>query len=208
MVGYWGGERADQPNALEPEVAAFTRRRHILTLSEDLLGSLHIRQGPMSLFEWESVNEHLSYRAEADWRLRFADLSFSGTPLYATQAASFPPFAALCLDGGEAIGLWLQAQGLARHDYWRIDGDELPQSYEAEWQGRSPFYDRDGADAIVGGWHWLWPDDDFYMPPEVVLAALTLRDAEPWLEVWHSPGKPRLAGHGAHILIVLAVRRS
>jgi hypothetical protein len=25
------------------------------------------------------------------------------------------------------------------------------------------------------------------MPPEVVLAAVTLRDAEPWLEVWHSP---------------------
>jgi hypothetical protein len=43
---------------LGPEVTAFTGRRHILSLSEDLLGPLGIRQGPMSLFEWESVNEY------------------------------------------------------------------------------------------------------------------------------------------------------
>jgi len=79
---------------------------HILSLSEDLLGTLGIRQGPMSLFEWErknGKNGDLSYRAGADYRLRFADLSFTGTPLYPTQADSFPPFAALCLHGGEAI---------------------------------------------------------------------------------------------------------
>ena len=56
VVGYWGAERADQPNALGPEVTAFTGRRH--SLSEDLFGPLGIRQGPMSLFEWESVNEY------------------------------------------------------------------------------------------------------------------------------------------------------
>jgi hypothetical protein len=189
VVGYWGGERADQPNALRPEVSAFNGRRHILSLSENLLGSLGIRQGPMSLFEWESVNDELSYRTAADHRLRFADLRFSGTPLYATQVASFPPFAALCLHGGEAIGRWLQTQELARHDYWRIDCEELPERYEAEWQRRSPFYDSKGPDVIVGGWPSLWPEDDFFMPAEMVFVALTLRDAEPWFEVWHSPSR-------------------
>jgi hypothetical protein len=32
----------------------------------------------------------------------------------------------------------------------------------------------------------IWPDDDFFMPLEMRLVATTLRDAEPFLEVWLS----------------------
>jgi hypothetical protein len=82
-------------------------------------------------------------------------------------------------------------QGLSRHDYWKVT-DDLEAQYMAEWTRRSAFY-RAAGDLIVGGWHFLWPEDDFYMPPELQLVALTLRDAEPWFEIWYS--RPQFGFH-------------
>jgi hypothetical protein len=185
IVGYWGGRRKDMPDELPPQAVAFSGRRHIFTLAETILPDFGRIEGPLSLFEWEHVEGERSYRVETDHRLRFADLSFSGEPLYATEAASFPPFPAVCLYGSDHVGAWLQAQGLARHDYWRV-ADPLVREYELEWQRRSPYCQQSG-DVIVGGWHFLWPEDDFFAPLELRLVALTLRDAEPWFEVWRSP---------------------
>ncbi|WP_395748223.1 hypothetical protein [Prosthecobacter sp.] len=185
IVGYWGGERADMPDKLPPPVVVFSSRRHVFSVSEQLLAQLGISQGPVSLFEWESVKDETSYRVEADHRLQFSALKFSGEALYATASTSFPPFAAVCLYGSERVAAWLREQGLARHEYWRVSGD-LPDQYDTEWQRRSPFYQQN-ADVVIGGWHFLWPDDDFYIPQELKLVALTLRDAEPWFELWHSP---------------------
>jgi len=188
IVGYWGGERGDMPNEMPPPRGIFSGRRHILSLSENITARIGITCGPVSFFEWTRTDGgDLSYRVGADHRLRFADLSFTGEPLYATAAQSFPPFAAVCLYGGERVGAWLRELGLARHEYWKAGGD-LPELYEGEWQKRSPFYERN-ADVVVGGWHFLWPDDDFYIPLEMQLVALTLRDAEPWFEIWHSPAR-------------------
>lgn len=184
IVAYWGGIRADMPNEL-PSVGAFSSRQHILSLSEQLTARIGISQGPVSLFEWESVEGETTYRAGADYRLCFDKLSFSGEPLYASSSSSFPPFPAVCLYGSERVGAWLSEQGLARHEYWRVPGD-LPDQFTAEWQRRSPFCQR-SADVVVGGWHFRWHDDDYYTPPELRLVALTLRDSEPWFEVWHSP---------------------
>jgi hypothetical protein len=185
VVAFWGGIRADMPNELPPQVTAFSGRRHIFSFSEQLSAHLGIAQRPVSLFEMESMDGDFSYRVQADSRLRFADLSFTGEPLYATPSESFPSFPAVCLYGSDRVGAWLQEQGVARHDYWRVSGD-LPGQYESEWQRRSPFYQKD-IDVIFGGWHFLWTEDDFFMPPELRFVALTLRDAEPWFEIWHSP---------------------
>jgi hypothetical protein len=185
IVGFWAGERGDMPDALPPEVTAFQGRRHILTLSESLLTEIGVRQGPVSLFEWDSVKYGLTYRVESDSRLRFEDLSFSGEPLYATAEPSFPPFTAVCLYGSERVARWLEENGLARHDYWRVTGS-LETQYMDEWRRRSAFC-RMAGDVIVSGWHFLWPEDDFYIPPELKLVVLTLRDAEPWFEIWYSP---------------------
>ena len=183
-VGYWGGERADMPDELPPQVTAFSGRRHIFSVSEALVSKLGINQGPFSLNEWENKNGDLSHRVKADSHTHFKDLNFSGEPLYAKLTDSFPPFPAVCLYGSDRVAAWLRELGLARHDYWRVPG-ELPAQYESAWQKRSPFFQQ-SADIVVGGWHFLWPDDDFFIPAELRLAALTLRDAEPWLEVWHS----------------------
>jgi hypothetical protein len=191
VVGVWGGERGDMPDALPPEVTAFQGRRHIVTVSEALLTGIGVQQGPVSLFEWESVNYGQTYRVESDSRLHFKYLSFTGEPLYATPEPSFPPFAAVCLYGSGRVAAWLKEQGLTRHDYWQVT-DGLLTQYVAEWTRRSAFCQNAG-DLIVGGWHFLWPEDDFYVPPELQLVALTLRDAEPWFEIWYS--RPRLGFH-------------
>jgi hypothetical protein len=191
VIGFWGGERGDMPDALPPEVTAFCGRRHILTLSESLLAGIGVRQGPVSLFEWESATYGTSYRVESDSRLHFKDLSFNGEALYATPEPSFPPFTAVSLYGSDRVAAWLKDLGLSRHDYWQVT-DGLVTQYMDEWTRRSAFI-RIAGDVIVGGWHVLWPDDDFYMPPELQLVALTLRDAEPWFELWYS--RPRLGFH-------------
>lgn len=182
IVAYWGGERRDIPNVLPREVTAFTERRHILTLSEALFSHLKITRGPSSLFEWSYTKGGQCYTVEPDSRIQFRELAFSGEPLYATPEPSFPPFAAVCLYGSDRVGAWLREQGFNRHEYWCVTG-ELEMEYTLEWQRRSPFFQNAG-DVVVGGWHIQW--DDFYMPPERQLVALTLREAEPWFEIWYS----------------------
>ena len=78
---------------------------------------------------------------------------------------------------------WLAERGFARHHYWQAETAES-EEYEEEWQRRSSFYDP-SAVLVAGGWHMLWPEDDFYTPLECRLLFMTQRDAEPWLEVWH-----------------------
>lgn len=184
VVGYWGGERADKPNTLPPAVTAYRACRHRFTLSESLLTDLIARPGPLSLFEYETTGGDPHTRVEYDYRLHFADMRFTGEPLYATAARSFPPFPAVCLYGSDLVRDWLAARGLTRHEYWQV-ADDLEAGYTAEWAARSAFH-AGAADVIVGGWHFLWPEDDFFTPPELRLVALSLRDAEPWYEVWYS----------------------
>src|SRR5262245_9503524 len=107
IVGFWGGERADVQHALPPEDTAFRGRRHLVTLGEAILAEIGVRQGPVSLFEWESVTGGQAVRVEADYRLHFRDLRFSGEPLFATPEPSFPPFAAVCLYGSGRVAEWL-----------------------------------------------------------------------------------------------------
>jgi hypothetical protein len=66
--------------------------------------------------------------------------------------------------------------------------NDLAAGYAAEWNRRSVFV-QNGIDLTVDGWHFQWPEDDFFMPSQRQRVALTLRDAEPWYEVWYS--RPR-----------------
>lgn len=194
VVACWGGERHDEPNAVPPEATALRNQRHIVTLSETLLAKTGVPQGPVSLFELVYADGNSTVLAKSGGRFQvpFKDLRISGEPLFATEERSFPPFAAVCLYGSSRVADWLAKQGLARHDYLRVT-DELQTLYTSEWNRRSAFC-RNAGDVIVGGWHFLWPDDHFLTPPELKLVALTLRDAEPWLELWYSP-----YGFGFHV---------
>lgn len=186
IVGYWGGTRSDIPDSFPPVVTEFTSRRHLVTVAESLLKQLGIeRLGPTSLYEWEDVEGDYHLNVERDYRTRFSDFTCSGQPLYATEVQSFPPLEALCLHGSQRVADWLASLGLERYEYWKVPR-ELTAEYKTHYRGQTPIM-QNSADVVVGGWHMMWPEDDFYMPPEMTLVLLTLRDAEPWYSVWYSP---------------------
>ena len=73
---------------------------------------------------------------------------------------------------------WLGSIGYQRTDYdlaWR---DELGRKYCDEWDRRTPYTSQKYA-AVLGGWHIMWPEDEFYMPKEMELVIWTFRDSEP-----------------------------
>jgi hypothetical protein len=187
VAGYWGGERADEPNALPPEVTRFKGRRHIVSVGEPLLAAIGLaRTSWVSVFEYlPRDDDEPDYRAFADDEPAWGALEFSGEPLYATEHRSFPPLEALCLHGSARVGDWLASLGLARHQYWKVPR-ELTKSYVQHYV-RSLLEQEKQADVIVGGWHQLWPEDRYYVPQELLYVLKTLRDAEPWLTLWHSP---------------------
>ena len=81
---------------------------------------------------------------------------------------------------------WLRSIGLERHQYQEAEGEPLALEYEGEFVRRAPLYAGD-IDAVVGGWHKMWPEDDFFLPLEMRLLVATFRDAEPYREIWRSP---------------------
>jgi hypothetical protein len=113
-----------------------------------------------------------------------------GVPLYGHEALSLPPIEALCLYGGRVVERWLRSLGLDHTDYDQLAGTELGELYNNEYQKQSPLFSDEYA-AVLGGWHAIWPDDDFYIPREMRLVLWTLRDAEPWIEVFErAPNYP------------------
>ncbi|WCM23966.1 hypothetical protein NDK50_24295 [Paraburkholderia bryophila] len=189
VVGYWQGERADRPNAVPPEATALRSIKHILTIDSGLLKrvGLSMRSSTVGFTEVESAHGDTHYRVfESDAPI--SDLRCDGLPLHAAEGRSFPPFEAVCLYGGESVADWLKSLGLERHEYgWAESAPEAVGYFDA-YAARSPIYRHD-ADLVVGGWHQCWPEDNFYMPLEMRLAVLTLRDSEPWYELWQAIGR-------------------
>jgi hypothetical protein len=187
LAGYWGGEREDMLNTIPPEATAVASRTHVLTLDPALFAELGLHRlgDPIGIFATKFRDGHACVRAERASLPAFPDISCSGRRLFALPGSSFPPFEAVCLYGGEGVGRWLRSLGLERHQYEEALGEEVAREYQGEFTRRAPFYS-DVVDVIVGGWHMMWPDDDFYVPREMRLLATTLRDAEPYLEVWLS----------------------
>ncbi|MFO0694487.1 MAG: hypothetical protein U0230_13085 [Polyangiales bacterium] len=111
-----------------------------------------------------------------------------GTPLFASPWRSYPPIEGIFLRGSERIGDWLAENRWERT--WGYN-DNFPDrrvvsEYEAWWQGQHPFY-TSTAVAVRGGWHFVWPDDDWLERVDEELVLWTL-SGEPWLEVWARAG--------------------
>jgi len=187
-AGFWGGERGDTPNTPAPEMAEVASRRHILTVDPDLLRRLGLlfREDPVSLFVTRLRDGTERLEVATSHRPGFSEISFSGVPLYASSALSFPPFAAVCLYGDEVIELWLRSLRLERHQYQEAEREPLALEYEDEFVRRSPLYTGD-VDAVLGGWHMMWPEDDFFLPLEMRLLIAIYRGGEPYREIWRSP---------------------
>ena len=89
----------------------------------------------------------------------------SAQPIYAHPSISFPPPDALA--GGD---------------------DER---YLRYWQTVCPMYTGDAV-AVLGGWHFPWPDGDWEELRNHSLIAWTLDESEPWVEVWKTPNGYRV----------------
>ncbi len=191
LAGFWGGERRDKLNALPPEATALRSLRHIVTVDSALLAELGlVSTASLSLFVAKHVNGNESYRIEREPLPHFEEISCTGEPLYAVRGDSFPPIEAVCLYGGARVEEWLRDLGLARHQYSSTYHLPIVQEYMDEFTGRSPLYSGK-VDVVVGGWHMMWPEDDFFLPLEIRLVLTTIRDAEPYFEIWGTDGAVR-----------------
>ena len=113
----------------------------------------------------------------------------SDTPLYATPHRFLPPVDAIFLLGSDAVGRFLARHGWSRDEPYNPNfPDPAPGAYEEVWQDDCPIYAGDAV-VVTGGWHFAWPDGDWYEFVESELVAWTLRDSEPWVEVFRNVGR-------------------
>jgi hypothetical protein len=131
------------------------------------------------------VYELDSSAAIIDWQpaipLSGLDL-VDGTALYGEEVDSWPPIEAVCIYGGDPVDEWLGSLRLTREDYDHAAGTAEGKLYQKEYRRRSPLYGTKYS-AVLGGWHAMWSDDDFYIPREMHLALWTLR-SEPYIDVF------------------------
>ncbi len=188
IVAYWGGRRADLPEAFPDFVKAFRSQKHFLSVEQDLFDQLGLQgRGPLAL--------SMVTTAEDDEKLQHVNVSTGNlssvafedsTPLTAKPATSLPPLEALFLYGGASVGKWLASQKLQRWEYSDVS-PEVRDSYLRHFNAQLPLCMEQPPFARIGGWHVTWPDDDFYTPREMRLMIWTFQDSEPWYEVFLSP---------------------
>ena len=108
----------------------------------------------------------------------------SPIPLYGQSFTCLPPVDAVFLLGSQKIGDFLAEHDWPRDEpYNRNFPNSVPEQYEIQWQESYPLY-QSGIDAVLGGWHMFWPDGDWHDLLSETLVAWTLRDCEPWVEIW------------------------
>lgn len=108
-----------------------------------------------------------------------------GIKLYAHAASVLPPLDAVMLKGSAAVGEWLKSKNWQRD--WGYNGnfkDEAAKAYQDVWFDEHPIYKESDVYAILGGWHFLWPDGDWPNLFDDKLMIFTLRNSEPWMEAW------------------------
>ncbi|KAB8145636.1 hypothetical protein F8S13_00685 [Chloroflexia bacterium SDU3-3] len=88
-----------------------------------------------------------------------------GVALCGMPARSFPP--------AEALGRDLSPQE--------------ERAYARAYADLCPLYRDTAPVAVVGGWHFPWPDGDWEDFASAALLVWTFRDAEPWVEAWALP---------------------
>ncbi|WP_428306839.1 hypothetical protein [Lacipirellula sp.] len=187
VVGYWGGVRADLPNEVSRRDVALRSRKHLFSFDEDLLTELELpKRGAVAVFEYAQADGRRFFRVHDEGVRVAKDYECSGIPLYAYRAKCVPPFYALCLFGSREIEDWLQSFGLTRFEYWKLQ-DEDVEAYEEFFRESYYLYQADSDAAIVvNPWTIAWPSDPAYRIPPLRCTALTLKDAEPWYELWYS----------------------
>jgi hypothetical protein len=108
----------------------------------------------------------------------------SSQPLFAQEFESLPPIEGVFLRGSEAVGDFVKSNGWERTEPYNDNfPSNVPSEYEYLWQENCPLY-TSGIVAVIGGWHFPWPDGDWYEREASELVVWVLEGAEPWVEVF------------------------
>ena len=114
------------------------------------------------------------------------EASAGDVSLFASEASVLPPIDAVFAFGSERVGSWLAENKWERS--WgynsNFSGSALAEAYERAYQADHPMYGSSDVFAMVGGWHFSFPDGDWNELVADDLMLMTFRDAEPWVEAW------------------------
>lgn len=169
------------------------------------VGWIKADQPAQSVFQWMLVNRSvfdvdvpiphqqlLIIRDGPNYRIgdpNTIEISES-TPLYAEEALSLASIEAVFLADDPAIQSWLADNNWEPDCYFNnnFKDRKTVHAFERIWQKNHPIYADDrSVVAIVGGWHFFWPDDDWYEKINQHLLLWTVQTFEPWVELWLNP---------------------
>ncbi len=110
-----------------------------------------------------------------------------GIELHASEESILPPIEAVFVRGSETVGEWLASNNWPLNERYNknFPDSAIVEKYEREWFKQYPLYRQDDAYAVLGGWHWPGPDDDWYELIDELLMVLTVHESKPWVEAWH-----------------------
>lgn len=133
-------------------------------------------------------------RLEGTALLHNARIPLSGEALGAHERQSLPPVEALFKFGSSSVQAWLAENNW--QPSWGYN-DNFPDAavvhaYERHYQDQHPLY-ADSVVAVLGGWHFAWPDEDWHDRLHDRLILTIYREAEPWVEAWHTNGEIQIA---------------
>lgn len=166
----------------DPDDESITDWRRWMTIRSDavpqdkprglLYFSLYTRGGEHGLLDFVD-----------DWPPR------NGIWLYAHPAEVLPPIDAVFALGSDEIGDWLAANKwprIQRYDS-NFGGADLVMQYEQRWFSEHPIFRNDPEIyAATGGWHLPGQDHDWHDLIPAKLIVTTIRDSEPWVEVFQT----------------------
>jgi hypothetical protein len=112
-----------------------------------------------------------------------------GAALYAHPGRSMAPLEAVFRFGPPPVQEWLKAnKWKPEWPYNNNFKDRKPaELYDRYYQQMCPLYggrDWKNTYAVLGGWHFPWPDGDWAELTDRPLLVWTFADSEPWVEVW------------------------
>jgi hypothetical protein len=100
---------------------------------------------------------------------------------------AFEPTASVSPGSGEPL---VALAGISLPPPDAFPGGDTP-DYIRLWQSNCPLYTEE-ASAVLGGWHFPWPDGDWEERRKETFVLWTIEDSEPWVEVWKLPDRYRV----------------
>jgi hypothetical protein len=140
--------------------------------------------GVISVYESVGKDNYMCEHAVRHDPQATLPVATDGTKLYSSPLESLPPIQFLFKRGPAQVQEWLAAQSWTSADYSKQMPDPEPgRRYLDAWFANHPMFTERGY-AMLGGWLMPFPEGDWEELAEQTLLLMTIKDAEPYIEVW------------------------